>query len=466
MRVANLSLFHRFVFVLICLQQITRVFMQTSSSPTIKNILVIGAYGFIGASIVTRLKNEGFSVTGLGRNSKTAHLVLPDIKWHIADIAKMLNEEDWHDLVKTHDVVINCAGALQVGSNDSLKAVHYQAIKAITDACALHETKLIQISAVGAELDAETEFMRTKAMGDAYIRDSKIDYVIFRPGLVLAKNAYGGSALLRMLAAFPLIQPIALSHTQIHSTSIDDLSAAVHMTAADNVPFRTSFDLVENEQHSLSQVIKQTRHWLGFSPAKFQLSLPNWTVVVTAKIADALGHLGWRSPLRSTAISVLKDGIKGDPQPWKAITGTDLRPLDKALGATPAAAEDRLFARMSLLTPIIIFTLSIFWLASGVIGLWQIDRAASVLTEIGWSDQMAKLSVGFWSVVDIALGLSILVRKTAKLACWAMIMVSIIYLVSAAIVTPDLWSDPLGPMVKVFPSIILALVARVSLENR
>ena len=136
-------------------------------------------------------------------------------------------------LVNTHDVVINCAGALQDGSNDSLKAVHYQAIKAIVDACALHETKLIQISAVGAELDADTEFMRTKAMGDAYIRDSKIDYVIFRPGLVLAKNAYGGSALLRMLAAFPLIQPIALSNTQIHSTSIDDLSAAVHMAVKD-----------------------------------------------------------------------------------------------------------------------------------------------------------------------------------------------------------------------------------------
>ena len=79
---------------------------------------------------------------------------------------------------------------------------------------------------------------------------------------------------------------------------------------------------------------------------------------------------------------------------------------------------------------------------------------------------MAKLSVGFWSVVDIALGLGILIRKTAKFACWAMIIVSVIYLVSAAIVTPDLWIDPLGPMVKVFPSIILALVARVSLENR
>lgn len=445
--------------------------MQTSSSSTIKNVLVIGAYGFIGASIVARLQNEGFSVTGLGRNPKTAHLVLPDIKWHIADIATMLNEEDWHDLINTHDVVINCAGALQDGSSDSLKAVHYQAVKAIVDACARHDTKLIQISAVGAELDADTEFMRTKAMGDAYIRESKIDYVIFRPGLVLAKNAYGGSALLRMLAAFPLIQPIALSNTQIHSTSIDDLSAAVHMVVEnmatdDKVPFRTSFDLVEKEQHSLRQVIEQTRHWLGFSPAKFQLSLPGWTVMLTAKIADALGLLGWRSPLRSTAISVLKNGIKGDPLPWQAITGTDLRPLDKALGAIPAAAEDRLFARMSLLMPIIIFTLAVFWLASGVIGLWQIDRAASVLSEIGWPDQMAKLSVGFWSVVDIALGLGILIRKTAKFACWAMIMVSVIYLVSAAIVTPDLWIDPLGPMVKVFPSIILALVARVSLENR
>lgn len=396
----------------------------------------------------------------------TAYTVLPDINWHIADLKDMISIDAWQDHTKTYDIIINCAGALQDGANDSLEAVHFDAIKALCDACKANQTKLIQISAVGAELDAETSFMRTKAMGDDYIRQNHTDYTIFRPGLVLAKNAYGGSALLRMLAAFSLVQPIALANTQVQVTSIFDLTHAVVLAASDQVPKNKSFDLVETQTHPLGDVVKETRHWLGFSPATWQITLPNWSTQITAKIADLLGVLGWRSPLRSTAISVLKGGIKGNPEPWKEITKQDLLPLNRALSQIPAAAEDRLFARMSLLMPIIIFALAVFWLTSGIIGLWQIDRAASLLIDIGWAEQLAKMSVGFWSIVDITLGLGVLVRKSAKHACWAMIAVSLIYLISAAAVTPQLWSDPLGPMVKVLPAIILALVGCVVLNNR
>ncbi|MEO9460259.1 MAG: SDR family oxidoreductase [Lentilitoribacter sp.] len=439
---------------------------QNISQNTDRRVLVIGAYGFIGASLVMRLQREGFVVSGFGRSQATAYKVMPDINWHIADLKNMITADDWQDYAKTHDIIINCAGALQDGASDSLKTVHFDAIKALSDACKSNQTMLIQISAVGAERDADTAFMRTKAMGDDYIRENHTDYNIFRPGLVLAKNAYGGSALLRMLAAFPLVQPIALANSQVQATSIYDLTDAVVLAANNQVPKNKSYDLVERQTHSLREVVQETRHWLGFSSAVWQITLPNWSTQITAKIADFLSLLGWRSPLRSTAISVLKSGIKGDPDPWRKITKQDLRPLNSALSHMPAAVEDRLFARMSLLMPIIIFCLASFWLASGIIGLWQIDRAANVLTDIGWSDHFAKLSIGFWSIVDIALGLGVLIRKSAKIACWAMIAVSFNYLISAAVVTPQLWADPLGPMVKVFPGIVLALVGRVTLDNR
>lgn len=429
-------------------------------------ILVIGAYGFIGAHIVARLLEDGFQVSGLGRNEQTAKKVIPNIGWHIADVSRMVDEEDWREFATDYDIIINCAGALQDGGQDSLEAIHYHAVKALTDACLVHDTKLIQISAVGAELDADTPFMRTKAMGDEYIRKNAGDYVIFRPGLVLAKNAYGGSALLRMLAAFPFIQPLALKDAKVQCTSIEDLTDAIQMTLVGQVSDNSTFDLVEAEIRTLGEVIAETRNWLGFSSAKWQIPLPDWMVLIVSRIADILSHLGWRSPLRTNAIRVLKNGILGNPEPWRDKTGHVLRSLYQVDFMAPATAEDRLFARMSLLMPIIIFVLSVFWIVSGVVGLWQIDRAASVLTGIGWSEQFAKSSVGFWSFVDIALGLSILIRKFAKIACWAMIGVSVIYLLSAAMITPQLWSDPLGPMVKVMPSVILALIARVTLENR
>jgi hypothetical protein len=39
-------------------------------------------------------------------------------------------------------------------------------------------------------------------------------------------------------------------------------------------------------------------------------------------------------------------------------------------------------------------------------------------------------------------------------------------MLAAAILTPDLWIEPLGALVKTGPSIVLMLVALVTLDNR
>ena len=49
---------------------------------------------------------------------------------------------------------------------------------------------------------------------------------------------------------------------------------------------------------------------------------------------------------------------------------------------------------------------------------------------------------------------------------WKTVLVSLIYLLGASLLTPQLWLDPLGPLVKVLPGLVLAVVARITLETR
>nr|WP_281501942.1 DoxX-like family protein [Loktanella sp. F6476L] len=107
-----------------------------------------------------------------------------------------------------------------------------------------------------------------------------------------------------------------------------------------------------------------------------------------------------------------------------------------------------------------------FWFLSGVIGFISVNAAAGVLEDVGWSRGFAVASVLFWAVVDIAIAAGLTHRPTAKMACWCAIGVSVFYLAASTLFVPDLWLDPLGPMVKVLPSIALALVARIALETR
>jgi hypothetical protein len=45
-------------------------------------------------------------------------------------------------------------------------------------------------------------------------------------------------------------------------------------------------------------------------------------------------------------------------------------------------------------------------------------------------------------------------------------VVSLAYLVGATFLTPALWTDPLGPLVKIFPQLALMIVALAVLGDR
>lgn len=423
-------------------------------------VLVIGAYGLIGFGIAKHLAAQGYAVAGLGRDRDAARRAFPDMPFIVKDMRAMTDARDWEPALTGVVAVVNCSGALQDGPADDLEAVHHHAVAALATACAAVAIRVIQISAVGVELGSPNPFLASKARGDAAIRASGASYHIFRPGLVLAPNAYGGTALIRMLAAVPVIQPIAMPDARIQTVSLDDIARAVADALVEQETVSVECDLVEAQAHSLRDVVGATRRWLGFDAAKAEVRVPDWLNGIVRKGADALSPLGWRSPLRTNAMSVLTNGVTGKSDAVRCAS------LTETLATMPATAEDRLFARMALLMPVLVATLSLFWFASGVIGLLCRADAAAVLVDVGWPPSLAMASVVLWVVVDIAIAGALIVRKTAKLACWAMIGVSGFYLVAATVFTPHLWADPLGPLTKIAPVILAALVTRVALETR
>ena len=69
-------------------------------------------------------------------------------------------------------------------------------------------------------------------------------------------------------------------------------------------------------------------------------------------------------------------------------------------------------------------------------------------------------------MMDMSIGILIALRRTAAVGLIAGILASLGYMVGAAILTPDLWIEPLGALVKTGPAIVLMLVALLTLDNR
>jgi uncharacterized protein YbjT (DUF2867 family) len=60
--------------------------------------------------------------------------------------------------------------------------------------------RVVHISAIGAELAGPTGFARAKGKAENDLEGRDLDWIILRPGLVLASGVYGGTAMLRGVA--------------------------------------------------------------------------------------------------------------------------------------------------------------------------------------------------------------------------------------------------------------------------
>ncbi|WP_313612594.1 SDR family oxidoreductase [Agrobacterium sp.] len=428
-------------------------------------ILILGATGFIGSEIARKLASEGHNVTGLGRSVQQAQRKWPELKWQSADLVHMGEANAWKELVETHDAIVNCAGALQDGLSDNLSATQESAMLALYQAAQSAGGKaIIQISARTTGAASALPFLATKRNADEALAKSGLPYVILRPALVIGRNAHGGTALLRALASMPRILPLTHARSPVQTVAIGNVAQMVLLALSGSIPSGSDIDLAADERHTLGSLVLLHRQWLGL-PAADVLELPDYVARPVSWIADLAGRLGWRSPLRSTAMAVMSEGVISTSKTDARHYGVLLKTAQQTLQATPSAVQDLWFARLYLLKPIIILCLSLFWLLSGLIPLFDIQNASSHF--LPFMPQPAAITVTLATcLMDLALGLGVLVRPFAKKAMVGMLLVTASYLAGGTLLEPQLWLDPLGPLVKVLPSILLTLVALAISDER
>jgi hypothetical protein len=184
-------------------------------------------------------------------------------------------------------------------------------------------------------------------------------------------------------------------------------------------------------------------------------------------VADALGWLGWRSPVRTTAVRQLAAGMHADPAPWMAATGIEPKTLDDILAAQPASVQDRWHARLYFVKPLAIGGLAAYWIVTGLLALgpgWNEGLALLSPLALPWAPAAFILIAG--ALLDIALGAALLVRSLTRPVLLIMLVVCIPYLAAATAIDPALWLDPLGRLMKTFVVMLATVFTLAVLDER
>jgi uncharacterized protein YbjT (DUF2867 family) len=435
-----------------------------------RNILVVGASGLIGRFVTDELRLKGFQTIGVARKFAAGQaraafdLELPIMAMDAAALAQVLRDH-------AVDVVVNCLGVLQDGPTSNTRAVHCDFVERLLEAIKIcgRDIRLIHISIPGAVNDDRTVFSATKREAERIIVASGVRHAILRPGFVIAPAAYGGSAMVRALAATPFALPATEAARPFQPVAVEDIAATIAWLAVrdmdDVAANAVSWDLMQQQPVTLGEVIESFRRPLGTS-AWPRPQLPSFLLDLGVKLADLVNWLGWQSPMRSTAMIELRRGVTGDPSAWVGATGITPTELTTAV-MRAATIQDQWFARLYLIKALIIASLAVFWSASGFIALFvSYDAAAGILRSHHFPPALVAPITILTSLMDMTVGVLIAFRRTCAFGLIWGIMASLGYMLGAAILTPDLWIEPLGALVKTGPAIVLMLVALATLDSR
>jgi uncharacterized protein YbjT (DUF2867 family) len=430
-------------------------------------VLVTGAYGLIGSAVLLRLHRDGHELVAAGRRIAEARRRAPYARWVEADYRKLTLAGDWLPLLEDIDAVVNCVGVLQDGARDNVRRVHVEATTAMFAACErIGLRRVIHISAIGAERTAPTAFARSKAEAEADLGTRHLDWVVIRPALVLASTAYGGTALLRALAAVPFVTPVVHPEAKVQVVSADDVAETVAHCLQPGSATRVRWDVAHPQVHKLGALVGALRDWLGF-PQRPLWSVPRGLAGAVAALADVIGYLGWRSPARTTSLRQLAEDVVCDPAPWMEATGIKPKGLEDIVLQQRSSAAERWFARLYLLKPLAIVGIALFWVLTGMITLGP-GRAAAIahLKAAGFPAAYSEPIVVAGAFFDYVLGLLLLLRPAARLVLIVMLVVTPIYMLIGTVLAPQLWLDPLGPLLKIVPLLIATLFTLAILDDR
>jgi uncharacterized protein YbjT (DUF2867 family) len=424
-------------------------------------ILLLGAGGFIGRHILAELLGHGHAVTAVVRRAAGLCAAFPGIAFIELDLIEATDPARWRAHLDEIDLIVNAAGVLR---GRGMEEVHVAMPRVLYAAAAdAGVERAVLISAISARSNVRTDYAASKLAGEAALCESRLAWTILRPSLVYGEGSYGGTSLMRGMAALPWAIPIPghgdFAFTPIH---VRDLARAVRLTCEDATFAGQTLEPVGPETLSLRDMLGRYRRWLGLGRARF-LSVPLVVMRLLGRIGDVTGD----GPIATNSLAQMIAGNAGDSAAFATAIGFRPRSLDAALRTSPAQVQDRWHARLFFLAPAIRTVLVGLWLASAWLGVaYGASATTKLVAALGltpaWSDPLRIAS----SLLDFAIAALLIAGRTPRLAMVVQLATVLGYTAVIGFALPPLWIDPLGPLLKNLPILLLILVNGAIAEKR
>ncbi|ANN79260.1 complex I NDUFA9 subunit family protein [Bordetella flabilis] len=234
-------------------------------------ILVIGGTGFIGRHLVARLGVAGHRIyvpTRLFARGRDLQVV-PTVTLQQADVH---DDAVLDRLMGDCDAVINLVGVLHGDHGrpygKTFRRMHVDLPRRIAEHCRRHGVRrLIHVSALGADPQGPSMYLRSKGDGEAAVRDAfgttpPGGWTIVRPSVVFGHDDNFTNLFARLARWLPVL-PLAGAHARMQPVYVEDVAVAIGAMLGNPHACGKVYELAGPQVHTLGEIAGMCAKWSG-----------------------------------------------------------------------------------------------------------------------------------------------------------------------------------------------------------
>jgi NADH dehydrogenase len=209
-------------------------------------VTVFGGSGFIGSQVVRALAGKGSRVRVAVRNPGRGYRLrmLGDVGQIEVVQANIRDTASIERALDGAEACVNAVAVLYESGRQRFQALHVDGARAVAEAArAVGVERFVQISALGASTDSPSLYARTKAAGEATVREAMPSSTILRPSVVFGPEDHFFNRFAEMAMVSPVLPLIGGGHTRFQPVYVADVGRAVAQAACDPAAAGVDYEL-------------------------------------------------------------------------------------------------------------------------------------------------------------------------------------------------------------------------------
>lgn len=209
-------------------------------------VTVFGGSGFVGTQAVRYLAKAGWRIRVAVRNPNLAYKMrlLGDVGQIDVVQANVRNQPSIERALDGATASLNMVGLLRETGRQGFQATHVMGAKAVAEAAwGMGVRRIVQVSAIGADPNGPSKYARTKAEGEAAVRQVFPDAAIVRPSVVFGNGDSFFNKFASMAQFSPVLPLIGGGLTRFQPVFVGDVGRALARIVADEGSAGRTFEL-------------------------------------------------------------------------------------------------------------------------------------------------------------------------------------------------------------------------------